>query len=206
MLQAGQVGYVVLGMRSPSEARIGETFHHPSTSVVPCAGFKPVKPMVFSGLYPIDTSEFLKLGDALDKLCLNDSSVTVDKESSSTLGQGFRLGFLGTLHLDVFRERLEEEYGTHVINTAPSVPYRLHSRDRKEVLIVSNPAHFPEGLELSKIEYIEEPMVQGRLIFPDTVLGSMMELCGNARGQEIDYDYIDDDRLVNANIYFFFVL
>lgn len=120
----GQVGYFICGMKTSKEARVGDTFYHVKFPVDPLPGFKPSKPMVFAGLYPVDTSEIEKLKDAIQKLTLNDSSVTVHKESSDALGVGFRCGFLGLLHMDVFMQRLEQEYDVSVIATMPTVPFK----------------------------------------------------------------------------------
>lgn len=149
-LYAGQVGYVILGMKSVRDALIGDTFYHPGnkSSITLYPNFDPPKSMAFSGLYPIDTNDYYRLQEALDRLTLNDASVSVHKESSMALGQGFRVGFLGRLHMDVFRQRLEEEYGATVINTLPTVPYKLRIQQKggSEVeKIVQNPADYPEG-------------------------------------------------------------
>ncbi|KAI9204416.1 P-loop containing nucleoside triphosphate hydrolase protein [Polychytrium aggregatum] len=194
-LYAGQVGYVILGMKTCRDAHIGDTFYHQSQPVEPFPGFAPAKSMVFAGLYPMDASEYDKLSEALERLTLNDASVSVVKETSSSLGQGFRLGFLGTLHMDVFRQRLEEEHEATVINTAPTVPFRVLYKDGSEKLI-RNPAEFPEIEELSKVDHFLEPMVLGTLVFPEEYLGSLMDLCGNHRGEQVDFTYIDDSRVM----------
>ena len=198
-LQAGQVGYVVLGMKTTRDAFIGDTFYREGTaSLIPYPhtipvlqnfhfqtghrteafpGFQPAKSMVFAGLYPIDTGDYGKLQDALDRLTLNDASVSVHKETSLALGQGFRLGFLGSLHMDVFSQRLEEEYEAAVINTAPTVPYLVRYLDGTE-RVIRNPAQFPDVDEHAKVKAFAEPMVNGTLIFPEKFLGGMMDLCG----------------------------
>ncbi|KAJ3083324.1 Translation factor guf1 mitochondrial [Quaeritorhiza haematococci] len=240
-LQAGQVGYLILGMKSVRDAHIGDTFCHfqsvnntkggtsntttlPQIKVYP--GFQPAKSMVFSGLYPIDASDYTKLQEALERLTLNDASVTVERESSVALGQGFRLGFLGTLHMDVFRQRLEEEYEATVINTAPTVPYqiRYHAQLQtgvagankkktsggeltkmtvfadpvtgKKIKTIRNPADFPDLDEMSKIDAFLEPIVLGTMIFPKEYLGSMMELCGDRRGELQEYIFLDETRVM----------
>ncbi|KAI8818307.1 P-loop containing nucleoside triphosphate hydrolase protein [Fimicolochytrium jonesii] len=194
-LQAGQVGYVVLGMKTTRDANIGDTFYREGHPVEAFPGFEPAKSMVFAGLYPVDSADYTKLQEALDRLTLNDASVSVARESSNALGQGFRLGFLGTLHMDVFRERLEEEYDASVINTSPTVPYIVRYTNGEEK-IVRNPAEFPDIEELAKVGALLEPMVMGTLIFPAEHLGSLMDLCGAHRGEQVDYTYIDDNRVM----------
>ncbi|PWA01699.1 hypothetical protein BB558_002169, partial [Smittium angustum] len=156
-LYAGQVGYFVCNMKSISEAYIGDTFHLVKQPVSPFEGFKQPKPMVFAGLFPSDSNDFEKLQDAINQLTLNDSSVTVNKETSNALGQGWRLGFLGTLHMDVFRQRLEEEYDVSVIISHPTVPYKVTLTNGTEQLVKS-PADFPDKVKLGyNIEKISEP-------------------------------------------------
>lgn len=213
-LHAGHVGYVVLGMKTTRDAHIGDTFYHEGVPVPAFEGFQPAKSMVFAGLYPLDTNDYTKLQEALDRLTLNDASVSVARESSAALGQGFRLGFLGTLHMDVFRERLEEEYEATVINTAPTVPYIVRYTNGEEK-IIRNPAEFPEIDEHARVAAFLEPMVAGTLIFPSEYLGTLMDLCGvrelhllhdcfhplilgiftqSHRGEQQEYTYIDDNR------------
>ncbi|KAJ3182244.1 Translation factor guf1 mitochondrial [Gaertneriomyces sp. JEL0708] len=194
-LHAGQVGYAILGMKTTRDAHIGDTFYREGHPVESFPGFQPAKSMVFAGLYPVDSNDYTKLNDALDRLTLNDASVTVAKESSNALGQGFRLGFLGTLHMDVFRERLEEEYDASVINTNPTVPYLIQYHNGTEKTI-RNPAEFPDIEEHPKIKAFLEPMVNGTLIFPAEYLGSMMDLCGSHRGEQQEYTYLDDTRVI----------
>ncbi|KAJ3046875.1 Translation factor guf1 mitochondrial [Rhizophlyctis rosea] len=194
-LQAGQVGYVVLGMKTTRDAFIGDTFYRDGHRTEAFPGFQPAKSMVFAGLYPIDTADYAKLQDALDRLTLNDASVSVHKETSMALGQGFRLGFLGTLHMDVFSQRLEEEYEAAVINTAPTVPYLVRYLDGTE-RVIRNPAQFPEMEELGRVKAFAEPMVNGTLIFPERFLGAMMDLCGSHRGEQQDMSYLDDERVI----------
>jgi len=132
-LYAGQVGYLITGMKTIHEARIGDTVYHEKNPVIAFPGFKPAKPMVFAGIYPVDSEEFELLRDAIDKLILNDASVTVEKKTSPALGLGFRCGFLGLLHMDVFKQRLEQEYGLTVIATAPSVRYQVKMKHSGEI-------------------------------------------------------------------------
>jgi elongation factor 4 len=197
-LSTGQVGFLILNMKSTREAHIGDTFFHTSVKsadiqVLP--GFRPAKSMVFAGLYPMDPAEYTHLSDAIDRLTLNDSSVSVSRETSTALGQGFRLGFLGTLHMDVFRERLEDEYHANVINTMPTVPYLIKYYDGKEKIIY-NPIEFPELSEHMHIKEFLEPYVMGTLVFPSDHLGSLMDLCGSRRGEIQDYSFLDDQRVI----------
>jgi elongation factor 4 len=194
-LSAGQVGYIVMNMKSTRDASIGDTFYKQGAPTELFPGFSPAKSMVFAGLYPVDSSKHHELQDALDRLTLNDASVSVQKETSTSLGQGFRLGFLGTLHMDVFRQRLEEEHDTQVINTMPTVPYIVRYTSKEEKYI-HNPSEFPQGIELSKVDCFLEPMVNGTFVFPDDYLGKIIELCSAHRGTQIDCTYIDDSRVM----------
>ncbi|ORZ13723.1 P-loop containing nucleoside triphosphate hydrolase protein [Absidia repens] len=195
-LHAGQVGYVVCGMKSASEAYIGDTFHHLNSKVELLPGFQPAQSMVFAGIFPVDTNDFRKLDDNIKKLTLNDASVTVHKETSNALGQGWRLGFLGTLHMDVFRQRLENEYDANIIVTQPTVPYRVVYKD-KTTHIIRNPTEFPDSDERAfKVLRLEEPMVLATMIFPEEYMGKMIELCGGRRGEQKDYVYVDDKRVM----------
>ena len=197
-LSTGQVGFIVLNMKSTREAHIGDTFHHastPASSIEILPGFRPAKSMVFSGLYPLDASEYPHFSDAIDRLTLNDASVSVAKETSTSLGQGFRLGFLGTLHMDVFRERLEDEYQANVINTMPTVPYLIRHTDKSELLI-QNPSEFPDPSEHARVQDFLEPFVMGTLVFPSEYLGSLMDLCGSRRGEQQEYSYLDANRVI----------
>ncbi|KAJ3333372.1 Translation factor guf1 mitochondrial [Blyttiomyces sp. JEL0837] len=197
-LHAGQVGYIHLGMKTTRDAHIGDTFYAPNSPVeiTPLPGFKPAKSVVFAGLYPLDASEYNRLQDALDRLTLNDASVTVSRETSHALGQGFRLGFLGTLHMDVFSQRLEEEHDATVINTAPTVLYKVVYEGEMDERLVRNPAEFPEPDELGKVKAFYEPMVIGTLIFPQEYLGTMMDLCGTHRGEQLEYSFLDETRVL----------
>jgi GTP-binding protein LepA len=194
-LFAGQVGYVILGMKTASEARVGDTFCRVGQLCEPLAGFKPAQSMLFAGVYPVDSNEFPKLSDAISRLTLNDSSVSVNKETSNALGQGFRLGFLGSLHMDVFSQRLEEEYNANVILTNPSVPLQILWKDGR-VTVCDTPLQFPTTDEWHKVDSVQEPMVKATLIFPSEYLGSLMELCGEHRGVQLDYRFLDDKRII----------
>ncbi|KAJ2957982.1 hypothetical protein NQZ79_g6356 [Umbelopsis isabellina] len=195
-LHAGQVGYIICGMKSASEAHIGDTFHHLKSKVEPLPGFEAAKSMVFAGIFPVDTTDFQKLDESIKKLTLNDASVSVHKETSNALGQGWRLGFLGTLHMDVFRQRLEEEYEANVIVTQPTVPYKVVYRNGEEK-IVRNPSEFPSTDEIStKVQSLLEPMVSATMIFPEEYMGQMMDLCGTRRGEQTEYMYMDETRVM----------
>lgn len=192
-LYAGQVGYLIAGMKTVREARVGDTMYHAKKQVTPFPGFKPAKPMVFAGIYPVDNSDFDLLRDAIEKLTLNDASVTVEKKSSPALGLGFRCGFLGLLHMDVFRQRLEQEYDLSVIATAPSVLYKVKLAHTGKVLDLESPSDFPEA---NQIDEILEPIINGTIIVPKEYLGNMITLCEEKRGKQIDMTYIDDLRII----------
>ncbi|XP_065839699.1 translation factor GUF1 homolog, mitochondrial-like [Oscarella lobularis] len=192
-LFAGQVGYVVVGMRNVEEAQIGDTFFRHGSPVEPLPGFKKAKPMVFASLFPDDQSGYLSLRSAIDKLTLNDSSVSVHGDSSIALGQGFRLGFLGLLHMDVFRQRLEQEFDESVIITAPTVPFKAIMKKTGAEVEILSPSTFPDGHLVS--EY-REPTVIGSLIFPDDYMGKMITLCTSRRGRQLSVSYIDDTRVM----------
>ena len=194
-LCAGQVGFVKLNLKSTRDANIGDTFYRQGSPTEAFPGFSPAKSMVFAGLYPMDASKHGELSDALDRLTLNDASVSVTKETSSSLGQGFRLGFLGTLHMDVFRQRLEEEHNSAVINTIPTVCYTVVYEDGTE-LSIRNPTEFPELLALSKVKAFYEPLVLGTFVFPDEYLGKIIALCQSHRGEQVDCTYIDEKRIM----------
>ncbi|CEH17181.1 gtp-binding protein lepa [Ceraceosorus bombacis] len=190
-LRTGQVGWVMMNMKVLEEAMIGDTLHHANARVEPLEGFKPTVPMVFAAAFPLDTTDFPKLEDAITRLALNDRSVTVARESSMALGQGCRLGFLGTLHLDVFRQRLEDEYGQTILVTAPTVPFRLTTKDGKQTHL-NNPTEFPEDTSKGgSYTEIAEPVVKGTLICPEEHVGPMMELCAEHRGEELDCVFDD---------------
>ncbi|PWN47110.1 GTP-binding protein lepa [Violaceomyces palustris] len=189
ILRKGQVGWIIANMKDMSEALIGDTFHLASEKVEPLEGFAPTVPMVYAGIFPVESTDFIKLEDAINRLALNDRSVTVERESSMALGQGCRLGFLGTLHLDVFRQRLEDEYGHAILVTAPTVPYKVLYKDGKEE-IVSNPVHFPDDMATkAKIQELSEPMVKGTLKCPEEYTGEVMELCAEHRGEQLEVDF-----------------
>ncbi|XP_062991422.1 translation factor GUF1, mitochondrial [Elgaria multicarinata webbii] len=204
-LYAGQVGYLIAGMKDITEAQIGDTLYLHNQPVEPFPGFKSAKPMVFAGMYPVDQSEYNNLKSAVEKLTLNDSSVTLHRDSSLALGAGWRLGFLGLLHMEVFNQRLEQEYNASVILTAPTVPYKailssakLIKEYGKEEITIINPAEFPD--KSTVIEYLE-PVVLGTIITPEEYIGKIMALCQNRRAVQKDLLYIDDHRVMMK--YFF---
>ncbi|KAJ1956712.1 Translation factor guf1 mitochondrial [Linderina pennispora] len=195
-LQVGQVGYVVCNMKSIAEAHVGDTFYQDKHPVEALPGFVPAKSMVFAGVFPIDAGEFDRLKESIQKLTLNDSSVSVHKETSAALGQGWRLGFLGTLHMDVFRQRLEEEYDTNILVTSPTVPYQIEYKDGTTKFI-RTPADFPDGTVLQDfVQATLEPLVTATLIFPEAYLGHMLELCSSHRGDILDHTFIDQTRVM----------
>ncbi|EMD38064.1 hypothetical protein CERSUDRAFT_134612 [Gelatoporia subvermispora B] len=189
-LRPGQVGYIACNMKESSEAHIGDTLHRAGVPVEPMPGFKPAKAMVYAGVYPIDSNDFLKLEESIKRLTLTDRSVEVTRESSTALGQGCRLGFLGTLHMDVFRQRLEDEYDANVIITAPTVPYKVVYHDRVET--VSNPTEFPDVTDsTNRVVEVQEPIVKASIIVPQEYLGEMMDLCFSHRAEDLDHRYLD---------------
>jgi GTP-binding protein LepA len=187
------VGYIITGMKTVKEARVGDTITHTRSHVTPFPGFKPAKPMVFAGIYPVESEEFDLLADAIEKLTLNDASVSVEKKSSNALGLGFRCGFLGLLHMDVFKERLEQEYNLNIIATAPSVMYYIDLDHNKGRLTIENPSEFPDP---GQIEAILEPMLNATIIVPQKFLGNILELCQKKRGIQKSMSFMDEDRLV----------
>ena len=191
-LSAGEVGYLIAGIKDVGEARSGETVtdaRHPAAE--PLDGYEEPLPMVFSGLYPIDGDEYPALREALEKLRLNDSSYTFEPETSGALGFGFRCGFLGLLHMEIVRERLEREFGLTLISTAPSVKYNVHKSDGEELLI-HNPSELPDGAE---IEYIEEPMLKVSIVTPSDYTGAMMDLAQTRRGEMEKMEYLSPERV-----------
>jgi GTP-binding protein LepA len=191
-LGPGEVGYLIAGIKDVGEARSGETVTDASRPAKePLPGYREPKPMVFCGLYPIDGDEFSDLREALERLRLNDSSFTYEPESSQALGFGFRCGFLGLLHMEIVRERLEREFNLALISTAPSVEYRVNTT-AGERLAVHSPAEMPEAQE---IESIEEPMFTVTLLTPTTYTGTLMELCQQRRGDMKKLEYLSPERV-----------
>ncbi|MFJ9433600.1 translation elongation factor 4 [Streptomyces sp. NPDC101490] len=190
-LGVGEVGYLITGVKDVRQSKVGDTItslHKGATDAL--GGYKDPKPMVFSGLYPLDGSEYPDLREALDKLQLNDAALVYEPETSAALGFGFRVGFLGLLHLDVIRERLEREFGLDLIATAPNVVYRVVMEDGSEHT-VTNPSEFPEG----KIDDVYEPVVRATILAPSEFIGAIMELCQTRRGTLIGMDYLSEDRV-----------
>ncbi len=190
-LGVGEVGYLITGVKDVRQSRVGDTV----TSALRGAtkslgGYRDPKPMVFSGLYPLDGSDYPELRDALDKLKLNDAALAYEPETSVALGFGFRCGFLGLLHLEFVRERLEREFNLDLISTAPNVVYRVAMDDGSEV-IVTNPSEFPSG----KISAVFEPMVRSTILAPSEYIGAIMELCQTRRGVLLGMDYLSEDRV-----------
>jgi GTP-binding protein LepA len=190
-LGIGEVGYFITGVKDVRQSRVGDTVtlqHKPAAESI--GGYRDPKPMVYSGLYPIDGSDYPLLREALDKLLLNDAALTYEPETSAALGFGFRVGFLGLLHLEIVRERLEREAGISLISTAPNVVYRVVMEDGAEVT-VTNPSDWPEG----KIASIHEPIVNATVIAPSDYTGAIMELCQGRRGQLGGMDYLSESRV-----------
>ncbi|CAN2242225.1 LepA Membrane GTPase LepA [actinobacterium SCGC AAA044-D11] len=190
-LGVGEVGYVITGVKDVRQSRVGDTittYHNPTKKAL--AGYKDPKPMVFSGLFPLDGAEYPMLREALDKLQLNDAALVYEPETSAALGFGFRCGFLGLLHMEIVRERLEREAGLSLISTAPSVVYRVVRGDGKE-LVVTNPSEFPND----KIEAVFEPIVRATVLAPAEFIGAIMELCQERRGTLLGMDYLSEDRV-----------
>mgnify|MGYP000466314546 FL=1 len=191
-LECGSVGYFAASMKNVRDCRVGDTVTTAADPAQePLPGYRPATPMVYCGLYPVDTSEYDNLRDALEKLNLNDAALLYEPETSTALGFGFRCGFLGLLHMDVIRERLEREYGLALITTAPSVIYHVYRTDGTMVK-VDNPSLLPET---TKIERIEEPFVKTTIIVPKDMVGTVMEISQNRRGRYVTMDYLDDIRV-----------
>jgi GTP-binding protein LepA len=191
-LGPGEVGYLIAGIKDVGDARSGETVTTASKgAVVPLPGYQDPKPMVFSGLFPIDGDDFEDLRDSLAKLKLNDASITYTPESSGALGFGFRCGFLGLLHMEIVKERLEREFGLALIATAPSVEYRVTHTDG-DVVVVSNPSELPV---IQKIDRIEEPVFKVSIITPKEYTGTLMDLCQSRRGDMKRMEYISPERV-----------
>ncbi|MEU0128872.1 translation elongation factor 4 [Streptomyces sp. NPDC006289] len=187
----GEVGYIITGVKDVRQSKVGDTITSLNKGATEAlGGYKDPKPMVFSGLYPLDGSDYPDLREALDKLQLNDAALVYEPETSAALGFGFRVGFLGLLHLDVVRERLEREFGLELIATAPNVVYRVEMEDGSEH-IVTNPSEFPEG----KIDKVHEPVVRATVLAPSEFIGAIMELCQNRRGTLLGMDYLSEDRV-----------
>ena len=207
-LDAGMVGYITASIKNVSSTRVGDTVteaDHPCEKALP--GYKKVQPMVYCGIYPADSAKYQDLRDALEKLQLNDASLSYEPETSAALGFGFRCGFLGLLHLEVVQERLEREYDLDLVTTAPGVVYRVHKTDGS-MMELTNPSNLPDP---SEIDYMEEPVVRAEIMVTTEFVGSIMQLCEERRGIYIGMDYMEQTRAVlhyrlplNEIIYDFF--
>ena len=191
ILEAGDVGYIIAGIKTVSDVSVGDTITLASDPAdAPLGGFKEVKPVVYSSIYPIDSNDYEELRDSMEKLKLNDASLVFEKDNSVALGNGFRCGFLGLLHLEIIQERLERDFNQSVIFTAPSVRYKLHLDGGVEMEI-DNPSEYPEG----KIRSAEEPYITASIITPAEYIGSIMQLCTEKRGVQTNMQYLDEKRV-----------
>lgn len=191
VLNAGDVGYITASIKSISDVKVGDTITHENEVVEALTGYKEIKPMVFCGLYPIDSKKYLELKEALLKLKLNDASLNFEPETSKALGFGFRCGFLGMLHMDVIEERIEREFNIDLIATSPSVVYEVTLTDGS-VTMIENPTKLPDR---TLIKDIKEPYIKTNIFTPSEYVGSIMELCQDKRGTFINMDYIDSKRV-----------
>ncbi|BFH61396.1 translation elongation factor 4 [Paenibacillus azoreducens] len=191
-LKVGDVGFIVAGIKHVGDTRVGDTVtdaKNPTPEPLP--GYRKINPMVYCGLYPIETSEYNDLREALEKLQLNDASLSFEPETSSALGFGFRCGFLGLLHMEIIQERIEREFNIPLITTAPSVIYRV-TLTNGEVVEIDNPSNYPE---VGKIDSVEEPYVKAAIIVPNDYVGTVMELCQGKRGEFVNMEYLDTTRV-----------
>jgi GTP-binding protein LepA len=192
-LCAGEVGYMVANIKELDQTKIGDTVtHYHKPTAEPLAGYKEVKPMVFSGMYPISGDQYELLRDALKKLRLNDASISYEAETSTALGFGFRCGFLGLLHMEIVRERLEREYNVNLLTTAPTVVYKIFTTDG-EVVQIDNPAKLND---YNNIEHLEEPFVQGTIIAPEEYIGTIMALTRDRRGHQVKMEYLNPNTVL----------
>ena len=192
-LGPGEIGYITAQIKQVSDTRVGDTITTEKKACeAPLPGFKPSIPVVFCGLFPVDANDFEDMRGAIEKLALNDASFTSEMETSAALGFGFRCGFLGLLHLEVVRDRLEREYDIDLITTAPSVIYHIYTRDG-EMLELHNPADMPDP---STIDHIEEPRIKASILVPDEYLGDVLKLCQDRRGEQLDLTYVGNRAMV----------
>jgi len=192
ILNAGDVGYLIAGIKDVNDTRVGDTIFKIDQPVSePLPGYKEVKPMVFSGIYPSSTEDFENLRESLAKLKLNDAALSFEPETSVALGFGFRCGFLGMLHMEIVQERLEREYGLTIITTVPNVEYKVY-KTNNEVVLVDNPSEMPEP---AKIDFIEEPYITANIITPTEFIGNLMKLANDRRGVFISTNYVDAKRV-----------
>ncbi|KEJ95890.1 GTP-binding protein LepA [Pseudosulfitobacter pseudonitzschiae] len=195
-LGPGEIGFLTASIKQVRDTRVGDTVTHDKKTVTPLPGFKPAQPVVFCGLFPVDSSEFEDLRDAIDKLALNDASFSFEMETSAALGFGFRCGFLGLLHLEVIRDRIEREYDIELITTAPSVVYHVYMRDGS-MQELHNPADMPD---LSVVDHLEEPRIKATILVPDDYLGDVLKLCQDRRGVQLDLTYAGSRAMVVYNL------
>lgn len=192
-LRVGEVGYLVAGVKNVKDTRVGDTITSAAQPAAePLPGYRRANPMVFCGLYPVDSAEYEDLRDALEKLNLNDAALTFEPETSEALGFGFRCGFLGLLHMEIIQERLEREYKLSLITTAPNVVYHVHLHSG-EMVQIDNPARMPKSVDIASVE---EPYVTARVIVPNQYVGAVMELCQEKRGMFVNMEYLDATRVV----------
>jgi GTP-binding protein LepA len=191
-LGPGEIGFLTASIKQVRDTRVGDTITHQKSEVTPLPGFKPAQPVVFCGLFPVDSALFEDLRDAIDKLALNDASFSFEMESSAALGFGFRCGFLGLLHLEVIRDRIEREYDIDLITTAPSVVYEVYMRDGT-MSELHNPADMPD---MTHVDHIEEPRIKATILVPDEYLGDVLKLCQDRRGIQSDLTYAGSRALV----------
>jgi len=192
-LEAGEVGYFICGIKNIRDVKVGDTItnmHRPTDIALP--GFKQIKPMVYSGIYPVASEDYVTLKDALEKLCLNDSSLTYEPETSAALGFGCRCGYLGLLHMEIVQERLEREFNLELITTAPSVVYWV-TETGGETRHIENPAALPDPTKILKIE---EPYIKAMIHTPSTYIGGILKLCEDKRGRQIKMEYISDSKVI----------
>jgi len=192
-LYPGEIGFITASIKQVRDTRVGDTITHDKRGTdTALPGFKPSQPVVFCGLFPVDSSQFEDLRDAIEKLALNDASFSSEMETSAALGFGFRCGFLGLLHLEVIRDRIEREFDIDLITTAPSVIYHVYSRDG-EMIELHNPADMPD---LSKVDHLEEPRIKATILVPDDYLGDVLKLCQDRRGIQEDLTYAGSRAMV----------
>ncbi|WP_347832639.1 translation elongation factor 4 [uncultured Planktomarina sp.] len=191
-LGPGEIGFLTASIKQVRDTRVGDTICHDKQTVVALPGFKPAQPVVFCGLFPVDATQFEDLRDSIEKLALNDASFSFEMETSAALGFGFRCGFLGLLHLEVIRDRIEREYDIDLITTAPSVIYDIHMRDGR-VEQLHNPADMPD---LTLVDHLEEPRIKATILVPDEYLGDVLKLCQDRRGMQMDLTYAGSRAMV----------
>ena len=191
-LGPGEIGFLTASIKQVRDTRVGDTISHDKQTVEALPGFKPAQPVVFCGLFPVDAAQFEDLRDSIDKLALNDASFSFEMETSAALGFGFRCGFLGLLHLEVIRDRIEREYDIDLITTAPSVIYDIHMRDGR-IEKLHNPADMPD---LTLVDHLQEPRIKATILVPDEYLGDVLKLCQDRRGMQMDLTYAGSRAMV----------